>query len=559
VKDISIKARLYLLVVVSVLGLVLAVAIGLHGERKAMFEDRQAELRNLVETAHALIGHHQGLEKDGKLDRAQAQAAALAALANLRYAGTEYFWVNDMTPTVVMHPINKALNGRNVADLADPNGKKLFSEFVKTVQASGAGFVDYMWPKPGFDKPVAKLSYVKGFAPWGWIVGTGVYVDDLEDKFMAALLRLGGVGAVLVIATVLLATLIATSVVRPLRAMTAAMHRLAEKDLGANIPAEGDRSEIGEMAASVAVFKDGLIRAEELAKAQDGERAAKEARVARIDTMIRDFEGRSAEVMSDLGDVAKGMESAAGELNGAAERTLAEASGVAEAANQASGSVQTVASAAEELAASVREIGRQVKQSTEVAQKAVAEAERSDQLVRGLTESAERIGEVVVLIRQIAGQTNLLALNATIEAARAGEAGKGFAVVASEVKNLANQTAKATEDISSQIAGIQHSTGAAAGALREIGATIQEMGDIANTINTAVDQQALATEEIARSIQAAAANTKQVSESVGVMTEAAQKTETAAADTLEGARKLGRQSDEFGGRIDSFLKGILAA
>jgi methyl-accepting chemotaxis protein len=253
------------------------------------------------------------------------------------------------------------------------------------------------------------------------------------------------------------------------------------------------------------------------------------------------------------------MQHSAEAMSGTAEETTRQATAVAAASEEASTNVQTVASATEELSTSVQEISRQVGQSTSIAGKAVDEANRTDHTVSGLAEGAQKIGEVVELIRSIASQTNLLALNATIEAARAGDAGKGFAVVASEVKNLANQTAKATEDITEQIASIQAATSEAVTAIKGIGATINEINTISGSISAAVQQQGAATQEIARNVQQAAAGTQEVSSNISGVTEAARSTGKVAQDVLGAAKALTDQSENFRRRVDGFLEKIRAA
>jgi len=285
----------------------------------------------------------------------------------------------------------------------------------------------------------------------------------------------------------------------------------------------------------------------------------REKRQKVLEDLIAGFDTDSTEATTAFGSAAEQLRQTAQAMTATAEETSRQSSSVAAAAQQASANVQTVATAAEELTASIQEIGRQALQSANIAVKAVDEAEKTNHVVQGLAEAASKIGEVVNLINNIAGQTNLLALNATIEAARAGEAGKGFAVVAQEVKNLANQTAKATEDIAKQINSVQQETNDAVDAITQIGNVITEISDIATTIASAVEQQNASTLEIARNVQQAAKGTDEVSSTIESVNKAAQDTGASAAQLYQAAETVAVRSDQLGNRIEGFLKDVRTA
>jgi methyl-accepting chemotaxis protein len=350
-----------------------------------------------------------------------------------------------------------------------------------------------------------------------------------------------------------------SGVSRPIGRITAAMARIAAHDLTTEIVGVGRKDEIGGMAAAVQIFKDNLVAADRLAAEQKVEQQAKETRGATVNALTKGFEAKVGQLVATLASAATEMEATARSMTATAEDTNHRSVSVASAAEQASVNVQTVASAAEELSASVAEIGRQVTQSTHIAGKAVVDAARTDVVVQSLATAARKIGDVVSLISSIASQTNLLALNATIEAARAGEAGKGFAVVASEVKALANQTGKATDEISSQIAQIQETTKEAVGAIQSIGGTIREISEIAAAIAAAVEEQSAATQEIARNVQEAARGTQEVSSTIGGVKQAATETGAAASQVLGAAGELSLHSAQLGVEVDEFLRGMKAA
>ncbi len=330
-------------------------------------------------------------------------------------------------------------------------------------------------------------------------------------------------GAVALVCAMLGAALIVT-ISMPIGHMTAAMHRLAARDMATEIPGVGRGDEIGAMAAAVRVFKDNMLRADELGRTEKAEHAAKEQRTVRLDALVVDFEAKVGELVGILSSASTELEATAAGMASTADETGQQAASVSAAAEQASSGVQTVAAAAEELTSSIGEISRQVAQSTKISQQAVADAHRTDGIVQALAEGAEKIGRVVQLITDIAGQTNLLALNATIEAARAGEAGKGFAVVASEVKSLATQTGKATGEISMQINQIQGATHEAVEAIRAITGTIEEVSAIAIAIAAAVEEQRAATAEIARNVQQTATSTHEVTANIASVGQAASQT-----------------------------------
>ncbi len=350
-------------------------------------------------------------------------------------------------------------------------------------------------------------------------------------------------------------------VIRPLGRMTGAMRRLAGGEAGTAIPGAGRRDELGAMAAALAVFRDNLIRTRRLPGGGDRARPGRgrgpaPAGDARDGRCLRAGGRRHRRRRHRRGDRAAGHRRT---MTATAQETAGQSSGVAAAAAQAAANVGTVAAAAEELGASVQEIGRQVDGSARLAGAAVREAGESAAQVRALTEATARIGDVVGLISSIAAQTNLLALNATIEAARAGAAGRGFAVVAAEVKELAGQTAKATEEITGQIAAIQASTGQAVGAIGAITARISEISTVATSIAAAVEEQGAATQEIVRNVSEAASGTGEVTTTIAGVARAADETGAAASQVLGAASELSRQSEHLSAEVARFLDTVRAA
>ncbi|TWB35138.1 methyl-accepting chemotaxis protein [Nitrospirillum pindoramense] len=346
---------------------------------------------------------------------------------------------------------------------------------------------------------------------------------------------------------------------RPTRLLTAAMTRLSQRQLDTAIPGADRQDEIGAMARAVQVFRDGLVEADRLAAAQREAEAAKARRVAAIDSLVSDFDRQSSDILRQFSGAAAELDAAAQSMSGVAGETNRQSASAAAAAGQTTANVQTVAAAAEEMAASIAEINRQVVHAQAIASRASMDTRETMATVAGLTDATQRIGEVVTLIQTIAEQTNLLALNATIEAARAGEAGKGFSVVAAEVKGLANQTAKATEDIAAQIMAVQQVSSRTASAIQAIGTVIEEVNGISTSIAAAMEQQGASTTEISRNVGQAATGTQGVADALGAVTQAAGQAGAAATQVLGAAHDLSEQSDVLQAHVSRFLAAIKAA
>jgi methyl-accepting chemotaxis protein len=385
------------------------------------------------------------------------------------------------------------------------------------------------------------------------IVTAGRLSDELQLTMLAtaALGILGGLA--------LGYTIAAYGIARPIGVSVQRLKLLSEGDTDTAIVGGGRKDEIGDIAATMQVFRDNLIRNREMQAREAAEQQARLERARSIARLTEEFDREATASLKTVAAAATELQATAQSMTQTAEETARQATVVAGAAEETTASVQTVAAATEELSASIREISTQVTESNRIVGQAVNEAEETNGKVQGLAHAAQKIGDVVRIISEIASQTNLLALNATIEAARAGEAGKGFAVVASEVKTLATQTAKATEEITGQVQAIQTATSSSAMAIKGIGTTINRVSEISTAIASAVEEQGAATQEISRSVQQAAEGTQEVSTNITSVTTAAEHTGAAAAQVLEASGELSRQAEVMRGQVERFIAGVMAA
>jgi methyl-accepting chemotaxis protein len=300
ISNLPISRRIHLITAAATFGLLVMLGLAVNDTGVTKREGIATKTRQIVEAAHGVLVHYEAEARAGRLTQAQAQAAAIAVVKTLRYEGSEYFWINDMHPRMVMHPIRPDLDGKDLADNKDPTGKRLFVAFVDTVRKDGAGFVDYMWPKPGASDPVEKVSYVKGFAPWGWIIGSGVYVDDVDAAVRAELIKVGGIGLLVLATLIAAASLIARSIVRPTTAIVDAMQRVASGDLDSETPGLQRKDEVGALAQALEVFRAQGHEAKRLTASAAAEQAARERRQRAMEGFTADFSSSVSGVLRTL-------------------------------------------------------------------------------------------------------------------------------------------------------------------------------------------------------------------------------------------------------------------
>ena len=491
----------------------------------------------LAETPEQLAAADAGIEKISKriLDqRAEYEKMISSAEERAIYGDWSREWGSYLSRTQEIYALNRKNLGKDKHEAhtlnlvtVNPMGAKADNLLLKDIEinnkgaeASGKNATD------SYETAFTLLSIILGVAA---VLGIGVGIYLVRDVSSGI-----------------------ASIVKPMQALGAG-------DLSAVVPHQGMKTEIGSMGDALQVFKQALIDKKAADQAATVDADAKIERGRRVDTITSDFEAMIGEIVDTVSSASTELEASAGTLTATAERSQELTTVVAAASEEASTNVQSVASATEEMASSVNEISRQVQESATIASQAVEQARKTNDRVGELAKAAARIGDVVELINTIAGQTNLLALNATIEAARAGEAGRGFAVVASEVKALAEQTAKATGEISTQISGIQAATQESVNAIQEIGTTIGRMSEISSTIASAVEEQGAATQEISRNVQQAAQGTMQVSANITDVQRGASETGSASSQVLSAAQSLSSDSNRLKMEVGKFLSAVRAA
>ncbi len=557
--NFSLSAKLRMVLVMTAFALGGLAVFDLVTLRSALVEEKKANVRQVVDMTRSIFSHYDQLAKSGEITLDEAQTRATEFIQNARYADNNYVFVLGLDTKVILHPIQTKLNGQNGKQVIDVNGVPVLDEMVKAARHPEGGFLTYEWNKPGHNGVFPKLAYAETFKPWGWVITTGVYIDDVDDIFWQTAINDIAVAISMLIVIGMAGLAIDRSTTRPLRMITEALNRLAQGDTSVTTNETDRRDEIGALGRSLDVFRSNREQAEKLEREQKDTHRTQIARAEKVEKLIKSFE---IEVEGNLSTVHSALEQLRTTATGMviqSDETTSRAANVAVATEQATANVDTVAAAAEQLAASIDEITSQVSRSSDIAQSGENEADDASTIFAALGTASDKIGQVVELIQSIAEQTNLLALNATIEAARAGDAGKGFAVVAAEVKNLANQTTRATEDISGQIGGIQESTQNALGAIQHLSGRMKELNEVSASIAAAVREQDAATGEIARNVAEAATGTKDVAQNVVGLRKAAEEEREASGQVLAAYGSLNSKSQNLMEQIKQFLNDIRAA
>ena len=535
-RSMSISRRLWLILVLAVamlLTLGLLMLNQIHGD---LYKAKAQKTRHVVETAVGVLAYYQGLEASGSLTREAAQQQAIAAVRGLRYASNDYFWINDLGPKMVMHPANPKLEGQDLSAIRDPDGFALFNEMVTLAKAKGAGHIDYRWPKPGASEPVAKTSYIQLFQPWGWIIGSGVYIDDMQVEFYRQLRDASLLGAGIAVILALLVIMIGRSIVLPLREAEDAMATIAsgEADLTRRLDTHGNDE------------------------------------ITRLGQHFNRFTGQLQQVVLRLRDAAHELHGSAGSVGSSAEQAQQRSEQQSQQMEQVATAINEVTYAVQDVAKNAEHASSEMSQAQDCAlqgqQSIHGSLRKIDELsstideavavIQALASQSTRIGSVLEVIRAIAEQTNLLALNAAIEAARAGEQGRGFAVVADEVRLLAQRTQQSTAEIQAMIEHLQGQSEAAVKAIDASSQASRETVEQASEAGASLDAISQALHNLTTLNASIASATSQQADAV----EAINRNVVETADLSRQTAAAAQQSSSSGqalGRLSASLEQVL--
>jgi len=538
-RQFQISHRLWFLPLVIAIGFIIYTFYSSAQIKARLLEDRYEKTKHVVQAAWHVIDHFKQDAKAGRLSEADAKQLALKTIKDMRYGTDDYFWIHSVDLKMIMHPIKPALDGKALGNIKDPDGTFLFQDMVDVVKKSGEGFVPYLWPKPGSDQPVPKISFVKGHQDWGWIIGSGIYLDDVDALFAKAVSRMVVIAFLVVLISLVIVIMIAQSIIKPLGTTARALQEIAEGDgdLTTRLSVGGD-DEITDFRRNFNAF---VVKIHDLVK--DVKSGVEE--LTQATGSLGANSTRSIECVSRQKEDTELVASAAQEMY---QVSVNMAENATNAADQAQHGNQRTLAGQEVLSSSISDIEQL---ATQIAS--------SVEVINRVAESTDEIGSVIEVIRGIAEQTNLLALNAAIEAARAGEQGRGFAVVADEVRTLAGRTQQSTEEINDMISKLQVGAKEAVSAIEgsqkytnSTAAKASEAGDALAEIAQVVDAILSVNTQIASAIEEQSSVAQEIEGSITNIADTAGSSEKIVYETDEAAKSMRDLSERLRAQVDNF-------
>ncbi|WP_440905847.1 methyl-accepting chemotaxis protein [Catenovulum sp. SX2] len=538
-RTFSIPIRLWILLLLFTASFALILSLSFNQLNQALTQSKANNTRMLVETAYSIVDKHYLSYKRGLVTESQAKQAAIEAIKVLRYDDGNYFWINDMHPNMIMHPTKPSLDGKDISNTQDPNGKRLFSEMVKVVEQKGEGLVPYMWPFPGSNEPVDKISYVKGFTPWGWVIGSGVYLQDIEAAYLTAVSEQIGLCLIIIIIVGVVAGLIIRSITLPLDQVVKALKDIASgnKDLTKRLPVQG-KDEVTQLAYEFNQFAqqiEGILNQVNSATTQLNQSTELlTATMAQNEQSISVQQAQSNSVLESVTNLTQSVE----KISDRASDAITSASDTQKTAKQGQSLVIQAKDSVTTTATKVR---------------------TANEVIADLATNSQKISSVLDVIRGIAEQTNLLALNAAIEAARAGEQGRGFAVVADEVRALAAKTQLSTEEIRSMIDALQSGSALAVEAInggeQSTLITVEKADTATHSLQqivTAINGITELNSDISSEVQAQYAISEEVTEAIKQITESISDSYQSIQSTAQSCQELTDMSKRLAALVQQF-------